>query len=103
MNGPRMAKIIRGNRNLFESNQFLHSEINVSSVLRNAPLLGASALNILLGMNFALPGQMVDGKMVIFDEPTTIPMQGDGETARLSNVEKLSVSKDSRPITVVRT
>jgi diacylglycerol kinase family enzyme len=107
INGPIMAKIIRSGQDLYQTEAFLSNDLNISKFFANSDLLGRSALNYLFGTHLSLPGVHHTTDTIIFESPSDIPLQIDGEVSLLTGIHSLKITKDQLPnaqtITVIKT
>jgi len=89
VNGPIMAKIIRSGKNKYTDADFLSRDLDVSGLIKNTPFLAASGCN-------AMPGSLAVSDTLLFDTPSSIPIQLDGEFTQLENVSKLQIRKSPK-------
>jgi len=103
VNGPIMAKIIRSGRDFYAGNDFLAKELDVSSLAKSVHFLGMSALNH-SGVSLAFPDEHIVPSIDIhFKEPSSVPLQLDGEYSLKHEVEHIRIDKDTaRHVTVMR-
>lgn len=94
VNGPIMGKVIRSGKPYYDGGTFLSSELDVSTLFRNIPFLGRSALNLCIKTHFKLPGTEVCHTQLDFRNEVTVPLQMDGEY-ELAHVHTLTIAKDT--------
>ncbi len=94
VNGPVMAHLIRTNRSYYETGTFLTNTLDLSTLTRNARLVGSVGLNFAMGTRLVVPGDIVDGREFHFDN-ATLPIQIDGEFDELKDVGVLTVRKNA--------
>ena len=85
MNTGRMGRVIRRNDARPESQKFAYAELDVSTLYRNAGFLGMAALG-------RMPASIASAQRLDFIEPTTIPLQTEGEFAQ-ETVSRITISK----------
>jgi hypothetical protein len=87
-----MAKIIRSGQDKYKEPDFLRRDLDVSGLVKNSGFLAASALG-------RMPGQATQADELTFPQPSSIPIQIDGEFSMLDDVSVLGIGK---PITSPR-
>lgn len=102
INGTNVAQIIRGGRAYYEGDTFLQTDLDVSTLYKNVNFLGKSAINLVTGSTFTLPGNEVTRDTLRFNN-ATFTWQLDGEVETVEDVTSTRVSKASRPLHFVTT
>ncbi len=107
INGPIMTKIIRSGQDIYQTDDFLSNDLDISQFFANSDLLGRSALNYIFGTHLTLPGVPRASDMINFTSPADVPLQIDGEVSLLTSISSLVITKDQLPtaqtISVIKT
>ncbi|MDB5187454.1 MAG: Lipid kinase, YegS/Rv2252/BmrU family [Candidatus Saccharibacteria bacterium] len=91
VNGPIMAKIIRSGQDKYKGPDFLLRDLDVSGLFKNSGFLAASAIG-------RMPGVVTQSDELKFTQPSSVPIQVDGEFSMLNNVSTLRIEKsDEHP------
>ncbi len=97
INGPVMAKIIRTNKGYYEGNNFLRSDLDISTIPPNTLLLARSAFNVVARTKLQLSGTIASEDILKFLTSFPLPIQLDGEFELVPHVTTLAISKDQKP------
>lgn len=96
-----MARVGRNGKNYGLGETFLKSEFDISGLVKNAPLLGRSAIN-LVGGHVQLPGREVSEARYEFNTTTDVDIQVEGDKTTATNVQSVSFKKSRNPIEIIR-
>lgn len=95
LNNPVMARLLCLARRPYIGDEFAYKELDVSSVLKNVPYL----MSTVLGGD--MPSRSTDGVELIFEQPSVVPIQTEGEFAELSNVRSIHFGKSKSSVSVI--
>lgn len=94
MNGPKMAKMMRGRRWYRRRREFWSETAKLSGFFRLLILMSRSLL-------FKVPGKETEGDLLEFSRPANIEIQGEGEYKKLEGVRRVEVRKAEKYIEIV--
>lgn len=96
VNGSHLARVFRTAQKYYNQNVFLVKTLDVTGLIKNVGFLTSSTLG-------RMSGDKHQSIEMVFDKPSTLPMQCDGEVAELHDVNKILVSKSTDFIRVLTT
>ena len=95
VNGPRMAKAFRTNSELYRTELFLQTNLNVSRFFATSPFV----LRSLFGH---MPGTLKHSDHFSLKTPSSLDLQTDGEYRLLEQVHKITITKPRAPLHVIK-
>lgn len=95
-NGPTVARLFRSGKNYYAQPTFLFRMLNVRWLLPNVPFLVS-------GLMGRMKGEERSVAVVDFEEPSSVPLQCDGEVVVLEGVRRIAAEKAASPLHVLMT
>lgn len=95
LNNPVMARLLRLAGRPYMGEEFAYKESDVSGVLKNVPYL----ISTVLGGN--MPSRSTGGTELIFEQPSVVPIQTEGEFVELGGVQSINFGKSNSSVSVI--
>ena len=96
VNGSHLARLFRTAHKYYNQKVFLVRTLDVTGLIKNVGFLTSSVLG-------HMRGQKRHAIEMVFNEPSAIPMQCDGEVSNLEDVKTILVSKSTNFIKILTT
>ncbi|MCL2445096.1 hypothetical protein FWD07_03210 [Candidatus Saccharibacteria bacterium] len=96
MNTPRSARILRYRGELYrDPRNFLTTPRDFSRITNLASFMIKSFFG-------RMPGHVTDSATLVFDNPTELDIQSEGEHRHLKNVQKITIKKSTKHLNVIK-
>ncbi len=95
INGPSLAKVMNGRNYSFVSDTFYHTSRKLTGFFRLCVFMAKSIL-------CHVPGDEIKGTdELIFEQPTNVEIQAEGEYKKLEQIKSIKIIKDKRFVKVI--